>query len=382
MHLVFNKVRQGYTTVAIILLNLIVLIIIIELLSFPALYVYRYFQRYEYHPATNLVYYQQQEWGVDYWKEQSLYQSQIYSHYVGWRGEPYNGNLINVDESGLRVTPTSEETNPSLSIFCFGGSTMWGYGAPDWGTIPAYLAENLNTRFQEESITVVNFGERSDFSSQEVIRLIQEIKHSNIPDIAIFYDGVNDVGWAYKNRQADIPYDMWDTFGAKSRETRYRSLTSFFLNLNSVSQIRDFMSTHIEPKPYLGGEVDKLAYDVVSVYLQNIDIVNALSKQYGFDCYFFWQPSLYEESKPLVLEEQEIRRSIVPASGFESIDFRHTIYNLIKSEAGTRDNLYYIANIFNDSQDFLFFDGAHIVPVGNKLVAEKMADIIASGITR
>jgi phospholipase/lecithinase/hemolysin len=50
---------------------------------------------------------------------------------------------------------------------------------------------------------------------------------------------------------------------------------------------------------------------------------------------------------------------------------------MIKSEAEKRANLHYIADIFNNTPDLVFIDSAHLTPEGNKLVAEKMADIIA-----
>lgn len=141
------------------------------------------------------------------------------------------------------------------------------------------------------------------------------------------------------------------------------------------------------PKPVAGEEVDvdKLSHDIVSIYLHNMDIVDALSKQYGFDYYFFWQPSLYEESKPLTSEEEGIKRSLVSWCSSRTpglIELRHATYSLIKSEAAKRDNLYYIADIFNHRQDFVYSDGAHITPEGNRIVAERIASIIADSVAR
>jgi lysophospholipase L1-like esterase len=340
-----------------------------------------------YEPWENLSYYEQQEWSADYWREATPLTG-TYQPYVSWKSSPHHGDLINIDESGLRVTPNSEEDNPSLSIFCFGGSTMWGWGSPDWGTIPAYLAEIINAQFKEESVKVVNFGQRTYISSQEVIQLIEEIKHGNVPDIVIFYDGVNDVGYAYMFGQAGVPYDMWQIYrqghieAVRPQETKYQKFINLLLDLNTSRVVRGGLSIVFSPGPFQGKgiDIDELSPETVSIYLHNMDIVDALSKKYGFDYYFFWQPSLYEESKPLTLEEQEIRGSLVTASGSESIEFRHAVYSLVKSEAEKRHNLYYIADVFNDTQDFMFLDGAHLIPEGNKLVAERIVDIIADSI--
>ena len=55
---------------------------------------------------------------------------------------------------------------------------------------------------------------------------------------------------------------------------------------------------------------------------------------------------------------------------------------LIRGEASKRDNLYYIADVFNSTEDFIYMDGAHIVPEGNTIVAEKMASIIADSVSK
>lgn len=373
----FNRVKRVYSTVAIIFLNLVILFLVVEAGS--ALIIYAYWYRVVYEPSKNLSYYQQQEWSADYWKEGAPL-GFTYQPYVSWKSSAHHGDLINVDESGLRVTPNSEEDNPSLSIFCFGGSTMWGWGAPDWGTIPAYLAEIINAQSKEESVRVVNFGEGRYISSQEVIRLIQEIKHGNIPDIVIFYDGINDVGYAHGYGQAGVPFDMWRTFGVRTEVTKYQRFKNLALDLHISRGVRKGLGMLFGFQPFQGIGIDELSRETVSIYLHNMDIVDALSKKYGFDYYFFWQPSLYEESKPLTLEEQEIKGRLVPASGSERIEFRHAVYSLIKSEAEKRDKLYYIADIFNDTQDLMYFDGAHLIPDGNRIIAQRIADIIAGSI--
>jgi|TARA_Y100000031_G_C8212045_1_gene381495 hypothetical protein len=384
---VFNKVRQVHSTVAIILLNLLLLFVVVEIGSALIINAYWYLDSYE--PWKNHPYYAQQEWSADYWRETTP-RTGIYQPYVNWKSAPYHGELLNINESGLRVTPNSEEDNPSLSIFCFGGSTMWGWGSPDWGTIPAHLAEIINTQFREESVKVVNYGQRIYISSQEVIQLIEEIKHGNVPDIVIFYDGVNDVGTAYSYGPG-VPYDVWKIYRqgrieAVKEQGTIQKLIDLSLDLKSsrVAQwgLRTLSSKfgYQQSRPFPGKaiDIDELSRETVSIYLSNMDIVDALSQKYGFDYYFFWQPSLlHEESKPLTWREQEVRQVIVTRSGFELIEFRHTVYNMIKSEAEKRANLHYIADIFNNTPDLVFIDSAHLTPEGNKLVAEKMADIIA-----
>ncbi|MFC1862270.1 hypothetical protein ACFLT4_03290 [Chloroflexota bacterium] len=405
----FTRVKRTYNTIAIICLNLVILFIVVEAGSALIIYAYDAYESnkqvekpYKYDARENLTYYQQQEWGLEHWKE--LYESVnlIYQPYVGWRKYAYHGNLINIDESGVRITPNYWQDNePLLSTFCFGGSTMWGDGSPDWGTIPAYLAEITNAEHSQQSIEVVNYAGGGFISSQEVMQLIQQIKYGHIPDIVVFYDGVNDTGVAYNKSEADIP--LIDSLliepedgirwvrGQPGQETESQGLRGTSSNLNSVRVIRAglyklFGYTVSAPKAVsdenLEIDINKLSLEVVSIYLKNMEVVDALSKKYGFDYYFFWQPSLYEESKPLTWEEQETRQGLVRASPPESLEFRHTVYNLIKLEAKKRDHLYYMADVFNNTEEFMFIDGVHIIPEGNRIIAERIANAISDSITK
>src|SRR5260370_418169 len=54
-----------------------------------------------------------------------------YEAYVGWERKPFQGEVINIDEPGVRRTAHSHCDQPGYTIWTFGGSTIWGYGSPD-----------------------------------------------------------------------------------------------------------------------------------------------------------------------------------------------------------------------------------------------------------
>ena len=146
-------------------------------------------------------------WADEYLKELEECSVTRWTSYVYWRRQPYQGRHINVDADGVRRTWTCPEdgsgTGEPLRIFTFGGSAMWGVGARDDFTIPSFLARKL----QEKGIRcqVTNFGESGYVSTQEVIALLQQLRDGNIPDLVIFYDGVNDIYSAYQQQVAGLP---------------------------------------------------------------------------------------------------------------------------------------------------------------------------------
>jgi hypothetical protein len=119
--------------------------------------------------------------------------------YVYRRRKPFHGKYINVDTAGLRITPAPTPPAPAstrpLTVFMFGGSTLWGTGARDAFAIPALVAGEL--RHAGLNVEVTNFGESGYVSTQSLVALLLELRAGRRPDVVVFYDGVNDTFSAY-----------------------------------------------------------------------------------------------------------------------------------------------------------------------------------------
>jgi len=110
-----------------------------------------------------------------------------YEPFIGWTRLPYRGITITIDEAGDRVHPSPPPSRARGVVRFFGGSTMWGTGVDDRGTIPALFAA-MNPGFE-----VHNHGETAYTSRQSLDRLINLIAAGEAIDLAVFFDGVNDV---------------------------------------------------------------------------------------------------------------------------------------------------------------------------------------------
>ncbi|MGC8643611.1 MAG: hypothetical protein ACP5XB_27450, partial [Isosphaeraceae bacterium] len=127
--------------------------------------------------------------------------------YVYFRQKPFHGKYLNIDEHGVRATwrppaSTNDAARKPLRILMFGGSTLWGVGARDEGTIPSCLARELVSRGINAQIT--NLGEIAYVSTQELITLCRMLQNGARPDVVIFYDGVNEITSAILDRRAGI----------------------------------------------------------------------------------------------------------------------------------------------------------------------------------
>ena len=79
----------------------------------------------------------------EYWKEFDQANKVTYHPYVLWRRTPYQGELLAIDQNGVRRTLHTQCDDKTFTIWMFGDSVMWGAGAPDGETIPSFVAARL-----------------------------------------------------------------------------------------------------------------------------------------------------------------------------------------------------------------------------------------------
>ena len=366
-----KKTIALYRDVAVILLNTIVLLIFLEL----AAIVFARSNQHYINDTESLPYYAKQDWTEEYFREAFEAEQFRYEPYVIWRHYPFNGSLMNLNQEGFRKTPDSECTGDAFTVFAFGGSTMLGWGSPDWGTITAYLQSNLAEN-SEESVCVVNYGQSGYVFTQSSIALLNLLQADTIPDIVIFYDGVNEVQAAYESGKAGTPVNLapiTDRFAQSEHPlvTFVKSTRMFALAKNWVMQRAQANNEQRIILNYQSQGVNKdiLARAVADHYLDNYDLIEHLSKEYGFDYFFFLQPHLTRGNKTLTQEEQKMLSEMTPAY----VELARTIYDDILISLPDHNNLWNLEHSFDDEKQQIWIDtGGHVTPEGNSLVAHEI----------
>lgn len=119
----------------------------------------------------------------------------MYDPFVHLRERPYSGTYVNVSPYGYRKSfhqgPFPLDRS-AYNIFFFGGSTAFGYGVSDTETIASYLEAALQKEFPHKTVYVYNFGQGGFYSSQELIFFERLLVTGSKPDLAIFFDGLNE----------------------------------------------------------------------------------------------------------------------------------------------------------------------------------------------
>jgi hypothetical protein len=382
-----KKFKDFYQGTALILLNTAILLAFMELsaiaitsLGLAPSYWDTTLARY-----LELPYYKGQEWTETYWHEAKLAEAYQYESFVVWRHKPFTGSQVNISPEGIRDTPGADCTDGAYTVYTFGGSSMWGWGSPDWGTIAAYLQTGLDEAM-ESSVCVINLGEDAYVSTQNLVMLTLKLQRGNIPDAVIFYDGVNDVYAAHESGQAGN-HPMFHHIASRFEE-REHGLILWLKGTRIFWLAKEVIRTYGDPRllergrPLAdtnnGANLDELTRSVVDRYLGNYDIVSRLASEYGFRHYFFWQPHLAVGKKPLTKQEQEIRSEM--DEGLAA--FANAVYRDIGIAALEHENLWYIGDVFDDQPIQIWIDAwGHITPVGNELVAREMLAVLETGLS-
>lgn len=363
-----------YRAVALLALNTLALLLIVELAA-AFILAGRETSREQQVQAfkdklLRLEYYYGQDWSAAYWDEHMrAVDHWQYQPYTLWRTRPFDGDLITVDAGGRRVVPESDCTGDQTRVYAFGGSTMWGYGAPDWGTIPAYLQAGLDTA------CLVNYGEMGFNSTQSLIQLVKLLQAGDLPDVVIFYDGSNDVTGAHRNRQPGAHFSLEAVAPAVEtalnadapRPSPLRTL------LTSTAAYRLFVGAAVvEPQWALPPFEAELVDGVAAVYLNNLRAAAALADEYGFAFFAFVQPVLPLQGEPATTEQQMFLWDM--PGGLPELF--QAVYPRWQAAADTRPDLHDLSNVLDDQPYPVWIDFNHLTPWGNLAVADAMLKVI------
>ncbi|MGH9876489.1 MAG: SGNH/GDSL hydrolase family protein [Nitrososphaerales archaeon] len=327
-------------------------------------------------------------WASQYYKEINELGLPRWSPYVYWRRKPRQDSLININSDGIRKTYNDEAAGASVQatkVFMFGGSTMWGAGARDDFTIPSFFAKIA--RSKGITCNVTNFGQPGYVSTQGVIELLLQLQNGNVPDVVIFYDGVNDTFAAFQQGVAGLPQNEFNReaeFNLLQRsELRSLAVQDVINQLSALRFINGMLDrfgarqddTPFRPLEYAKPMTDKqaLAQAVVEKYLSNITLVRALSKFYGFKCLFYWQPVIYLKQHLTSYERQAIELEYNFAGMKELYAETYAFLEKRGKELEGDFVFHNISSIFNQVHEPIYIDYCHVSEKGNSMIAEIVA---------
>lgn len=299
-----------------------------------------------------------------FWAEQAQMQVE-WLPYTYWTVEPFQGQFINVDVSGLRQTPNFAGEK-AKKIFFFGGSTIWGEGARDAYTIPGHVARLLNEADNPQQI--INFGQTGYVSTQDMLLFQMQLLRGNPPDIAVFYQGFNDILSACTQNITGLPLQEVQRIGDAE--------AGRILRRNRMPVLRPLEGDINQSNFSLVALSDNTAAAVVERWLAGVRMVQTLADAYSVQVIFVWQPALVFKQTLTGAEQHILTETDSACPGM--LTLYQAADALVRQRVQDENipNVIILSDLFKDDVRPIFYDLVHITEEGNLVVAQAIMPVL------
>lgn len=382
---------QFFATVGFAVLCLLAAMVLLELFSWAAWSTYHWVHPDPYPSLAASPAYAGEAWATEYWEEHTLRlkSRRGYVPFRVWGLTEWHGKYINTDQSEMGIwrrtlNPTSNTCDQARrrNIWVFGGSTVFGTGAPDWETLPSYLSRDLNDA-GTGCVVVSNFGVEGYVVMQELILLIEQLKAGRHPDVVIFYDGFNDATLARNAPAPSSSHFEFDTIKARIEGSVFGRFD--FMERSYSMRVAHALLGYFRgdrSQPPVTESYTRVAAPL-DAFEANLQVANALGQAYHFKFYDFWQPALLYGKKPLVPFEEQIARLDADAAA-DRIHSRTiaAVYREAQDRAQKDHSFIYLGGLFDSTQQAIYIDEVHTGPLGNELAAKAVARYVTGSPNR
>jgi len=357
-------------------------------------------ESYIYDPRALLPAYE----GVDFNPAQLWHETKLTTHrwldyqpYTVWSNRSHTGELVNVSPDDYRRTLFSSDDPRALRIWMIGGSTTWGVGSPDSSTLPSQIARLFNDSGVDAH--VLNLAQTGFCSTQELLCVVRELQVRQPPDLLIVYDGLNEALGISERPDLNNPHYLVDRIAAifEQRETRpptqtsllrdaaeatafYRLAMSIGSRLGLIALPEETKGT---PPPFVNNaDIPTVAAHSADILIENYRLMAALGRQYGFRCYFFFQPQPGVSEKPMDPSEEKLLADLMATPEQNWIircaREQRRVFQARLARGEVPEHVFDISNVFSEVTEPLYVDWCHVSPPGNRLVARRIFALLSA----
>jgi hypothetical protein len=283
-----------------------------------------------------------------------------------------------------RRTPDSGPLGEAKHIvWTFGGSTMENTETSDELTIANTLARVFNVAVGPTHVK--NFGTGGFISSFELIKfqkLLREVKESELPTIAIFYDGYNDAQNGFQYGPGKLQSDLSLKLQALVEKNNlvaatyaWSSWLSKYFTLWDRTAAR-VVERHLYPLPAPFPDNAALRA-AVRVYTNNLRMIQASCGVFQVLCVFILQPLLVTK-EPLSEIERRVLDKIEahPRVGRQGTRFVQDFYDAVRSQLDRERHFIDASRVLNGRTESDFYDLGHTSALTSPVIGEKIAHMI------
>jgi len=267
----------------------------------------------------------------------------------------HENSLFPCDTMGFRI-PTGfknvkdkyAQCEGTPKVFCFGGSTTFGiYGSYDQ-SYPAQLEKIYGS-------PIFNLGLQELDIHANIYTLIDALYQGLRPDVAVFYDGVNEKNGFKQAMSGRKSYRM--------EHVQYQG----FVDMNKAASLRyrltSFMKNFVKPKDEGSLErpdtktIETFANEQSKSYLNSKNFIRELGQRFNFKTLFLLQPTIYD----FWGRENDLRAS-----------YLQSLYNTILEQDPNIIDMRSVCSL----EPNMFYDMCHLSPEGNASLAKAVHECL------
>lgn len=295
----------------------------------------------------------------------------MFEPFVQFKEGPFDGQHVNVDGEGFRYSNDQAPWPPSpdmTSIFVFGGSTTFGYGVADGDTIVSHLQDMLRERLPYKNIAMYNFGRGFYYSSQERALFEKLLASGQVPDMAIFINGMNEFAQIGKAERPQFTPELEEVF----TKERYQN---YLLNLPLISRLRSLFSHQSEEPQSQTDESEAKQIQIqggIHRYVSNKKMIQAASEAFGVEPIFIWQPVPFYKFD---LKYHPFSKS----RNWQSVEIVGEAYHAMSRYTNQHEmgeNFLYLADMQNTAAEPLYVDAVHYTGAMSKEIGTKIFQFV------
>lgn len=284
----------------------------------------------------------------------------------------YSGKYVKTDNHGFRID--GNFISPIRIIGFYGGSTMFSVTTDQDHTIPNLI--------KIHPYTSLNFGVGGYSTTAEIPTFIETIRSYKNIEVAVFYDGVNDIA-----RYAEMIQDGQENSAFKQVGYYYKDAVSgaaarqfSSLDPNLITYRSNFLEifnkykekSAIE-KNISASDLNNAADSILDIYFNNLKVINDLASRNNVMPIFIFQPNLFTSKKQMTGHEQATanNHSIVPTLA------KLVHAKLLSDKRMNTYNVHDFTDIFDNISENIYVDWCHINEKGNQIIASKIENLIS-----
>ncbi|MBC7848743.1 MAG: SGNH/GDSL hydrolase family protein [Chitinophagaceae bacterium] len=292
-------------------------------------------------------------------KETALSNQYEYQPWIEFKNIDYKGSHMNIENNVRKSIPDSYYSagaSDTLLIYFFGGSTTFGFNVADFETIPSYFVEAYKAKYPNaKAIKVVNWGCPNYYTYQELMLFTKLLIEDHKPDVAIFFDGLNDFWFGKMNYSSESFYSFYFRKSYFAKRPPSTSDKWFVDSLQSLF------------KTPVGMAEQQFSDQLITNYFSNIEKIKKMAVVGGTKTYFFCQPTPFykypnQQKDPMVFKDTDTR-------------FNY-IYPIIEKRADSISNFTFMGGMLQNESGYPFVDGFHYAPrIHRKIAAEMLTKV-------